>query len=360
MAQINPAEVLYGFHQIVDLFDDKVTAENIEVVNSAAEAAVREHNRQLDTLASLFVTRTTQFKRKYKQYASTRSQPLDQNGRALPIKARGSYDIALPIQSAGNAWGSNYVTRQQMTVQDVNDNTRLMLDGDTAWMVDHILAALFAGSTWTFPDDEHGDLEIVPLANGDTTTYLIQQGQWLPKTDNHLLFQNATISDLNNPFKIIRKELVEHPENGNNAVAFIASDLQSDVEALSGFMDKDDPEIRRGANSDVLTGTLGVETPGTLIGRVNQTWVVELPMLPSGYLTAVTTDGNAPALAQREHEDENLKGFKFVGVRDNFPYQENQYARWAGFGAWNRVGALVMQINAGSYSVPAGFASPMP
>ncbi|MGB3328209.1 MAG: hypothetical protein WBA46_04590 [Thermomicrobiales bacterium] len=357
---INPAEVLYGFHQITDLFNDNVSAENIPAINTAIEAAVTEHNRQLDTLSARFVGKTTEYKRRYKQYAATRSQPLDQNGRAQPIKARGSYDIALPIQGSGSAWGVNYVTKQMMTVQDANDITRILLDGDTAWMVDHILAALFLGSEWTFPDDEHGDLKVQPLANGDAITYTIKRGQWTPQVDNHLLAQSASIADASNPFPGIYDELTEHPENGTRVVTFIASDLRTSVENLANFKDKADPNIQLGANADRLVGDLGVDVPGTLVGYVDQNWIVEWPSIPSGYLTSTTVDVGEPALAQREYPLANLQGFKLVGQRDDHPFEESQYARWAGFGAWNRVGALVMQIGAGTYSVPTGLASPMP
>lgn len=353
-----PTEALYGLHQLVDIFTDRVNAENIPLINTAVQLAVQEHNRQFDSLSSLFVRKTTKRTERYKQVTSVRSQPLDQNGRAQPIKVRGSYEVAFPIQASGNAWGENYITRKMQTVGDVNDTLTAIFDGDVAWMVDHILAAIFAGTTWTFPDDE-GDLTIQPLANNDGVTYNIKRGQWKPQADNHLLAQADAIDDAHNPFPLIYSDLTEHSENGKTVIVFIASNLKDDVENLDGFKDKSDPNIRMGVGNDELVGTLSVEVPGTLIGYVNQCWIVEWPMMPDDYMMAIT-DGDAKPVAQREYDLEDLKGFRLVGTRDDHPFYEEQFARWAGFGAWNRVGALVMRVGNASYAVPAGFASPMP
>ncbi len=45
-----------------------------------------------------------------------RLQPLDENGRALPTKPTGHYDLAWPIQMGGTAWGYTYVAREKLTV----------------------------------------------------------------------------------------------------------------------------------------------------------------------------------------------------------------------------------------------------
>lgn len=357
------ADLIYGFHQLKDILGDRIDEQNVSRINSAVQQAVDEHNRQLNALLSLFVTRTTEYKTRYKQMGATRSQPLDQNGRARPIKSAGYYDIALPIQASGNAWGANYITKQMMTAQDANDATKLLLDGDTAWMADHILAALLGNASWIFPDEEHGNLTVQPLANGDATTYALFTGASSGATDTHYLAQAAAIADAANPFPTILKELREHPENGGQAtqvVALVASDLRDDIEALDMFRERPDPNIELGANSDRLTGSLGAEVPGTIIGYVSGVWIAEWPSLPSGYMLSTAVATGRPALAQREYALDVLQGFKLVGQRDDHPFYESQYARWAGFGAWNRVGALVYQVGNATYQIPTGFTSPMP
>lgn len=352
-------ELLYGFHQLADIVGDRVNATNIPQINAAVQQAVGEYNRQLDAMLGLFTRRTTDAQIRYKQFGNYRSQPLDQDGRARPIKPAGHYDVAFPIQSSGNAWGANYVTRAHMTVQDANDATVALLSGDTAWMTDHILAALFAASPWPFDDEERGQLTIQPLANGDSVTYGVLAGAASAATDTHQFAQADAIADATNPFPTMHKELVEHPENAGEVVALIASDLRDDIEALATFRERTDPNIRAGANTDELVGTLNAAVPGTVIGYVSGVWIVEWAAMPSGYILGVTTDGQPP-LAQREYDIALLQGFRLVGERDDHPFYESQYARWTGFGGWNRVGAVAWRIGNASYAVPSGFASPMP
>jgi len=356
------AELLYGFHQLKDILGERLTEQNFPVVRDAINQANEEYNRQLNTLSGLLVTRTTDYKVRYKQVGQTRNQPLDQNGRSRPVKSAGHYDIALPLQGSGNAWGTNWITSLFMTVQDANDATSLLFDGDTRWMTDHILSALFQNVDWTFEDDEYGALTVKPLANGDATTYAVFTGASSAATDNHFLAQAADIADGANPFPTIWRELTEHPENGGTrvpVVALVASDLKADIENLGTFHETVDVNVRPGANSDELVGSLDVATPGTLIGYDSQVWIVEWPSLPSGMIIATTTNEQKP-LAQREYALPELQGFRQVGERADWPYLETQYARFAGFGAWNRVGAVVYQVGAASYSIPSGFAAPMP
>lgn len=352
-------DLIYGFHQLADIRADRIGDEGIlPRVSEAVTAAVAEHNRQLDTMLSLFVDRTTDFKLKYKGPASSRSQPLDQNGRARPIKGGVTYDVAFPIQGSGSAWGTNFITREMMTVEEANEATRTLIDGDTRWVGDHILAALFAANTWTYNDEAHGELTVMPLANGDDREYAFA-GSSSTGTDNHLLAQGEDISDANNPFRTIYTEITEHPDNQGEVVVMVAPDLVSDIEGLATFQEKSDPNIRVGSANNELVGAVPSNVPGRVIGYVQGCWIVEWTSMPSGYMLAVSTGANK-ALRMREYPIASLQGFNLVGQRDDHPFYESQYARWAGFGTWNGVGALVYRIGDANYATPSGFASPMP
>lgn len=352
--------ILYGFHQLETIFDERLTDENIPEVNDAIVQATEEHNSQLDALLGLFARRTTDYKLRYKTTSNARLQPLDENGRARPIAPSGFYDVAFPLQGGGIAWGANRVTRIKMTVEEVARNTNTMLVADRRWMRDHVLAALFANASWSFNDKEHGGLTIKGLANGDTDTYQILAGADAAATDNHYLFQNAIISDANDPFGTIHDELTEHPENGGEVVSLIPTNVKEAVEGLTAFNEVADPNITRGNASDILTGDLGIALPGDIIGyHDSRVWLVEWRSMPDNFVISLTTEGEPP-LALREHEEAELQGFQFVGERNDHPYSERHWERHAGFGAWNRVGAVVMEINDTEYAVPTNYGSPMP
>jgi hypothetical protein len=350
--------VLYGLLNQADLAAERLTTPGVEEeVMAAVNQSLAEHNRQLDALMSLFVTRTQEFKRRFQIANAWRLQPLDENGRALPVKPSGYYDVAWPIQMAGTAWGFNWVTREKITVGEIARLTAGHMEADVRWMRDHILAALFYKSTtnpWTFVDPLYGSLSIYGLANGDSTVYSLATGASAASTDDHLIFDATLAADT---FQTLYDELLEHPENGGDVIVFIPSNVKATVEAISTFYPIEDPDLRIGAASTVLAGRLNTATPGTVLGKVEKCWVVEWKYLPDNYLIAVATEGER-ALAMREDPEASLRGFKLVAERDDHPWYERQFARRAGFGGWNRVNAAILKV-AASYTVPTGYSSPL-
>lgn len=354
-------QVGYGFLELKDIFTERVTGNLIETVDTAIQASVDEHNRQMDAMMALFVEPTTAYKTRFQQTTAHRLQPLDDNGRARPIKIAGYYDVAWPIQSAGSAWGANYVTTQKMTVADANRITLSMLEADMRWMRDHILAALLTDASWTFEDEQYGSLTVENLADGGGETYQVLSGADTMATDDHILGQANAINDgADNAFVTIHDELMEHPENGGEVIALISSSLKADSIALDTFFEKSDPNIRLGANTAELTGALGAAVPGELLGydSASGVWIVEWKALPSGYAIGVTTDGIKP-LRMRQDPEPELQGFTRVAQRDDHPFTESQWLRRAGFGAYNRVGGVALLVGNATYSTPTGYAAPM-
>lgn len=352
--------VLYGFHNLRDLLTERVTNTNIQEINVAIDVTLAEHNRQMAALIALLAIETTEYQFRYKSPKSKRLQPLDEDGRARPTKRAGHYDVGFPILNAGDAFGVDFVTRAKMTVQELNDWLSETLIADKRWMRDQMLAALFTNVNWTFPDQLYGDLTIKPLANNDTDTYQLQTGGDSGAAAQHYLAQAAGIADATNPYPTIHDTLMNHPENGGTVVAFIPSGLRATTEALATFKEVLDPNITPGTATSVLVGSLGVNVPGRIIGyETSGVWIVEWPSLPANYIIAVTTEGPRP-LAMRQHPEPSLQGFKRVAERDDYPWFESQYVRRAGFGGWNRVGAIVYRIGNASYAIPSGYTAPLP
>lgn len=350
--------VLYGFHQLKDVFADRLTNVRDEVIAKAIQDSVDEHNRQVNALMGLFAERTTAPSVRFKTAGNHRLQPLDENGRSRPVKFFGHYDVAFPIRDAGTAWGANYKTRAKLTVEDANRITGEMLKADASWIRDQMLAALFSSATHTYTDDEFGDLVIQPLANGDSVTYQTVGGG-PAATDTHQLATASAVADVTDPVGAIVSELNEHPENGGDVVILVPANLSADFAGLTDLEPASDPNIRAGANSDVLVGSLGTPVPGRILGYHRAgAWVTEWKGLPSNYAIATTTDGEK-ALRMREEPEAQLQGFHMAGERNDHPYAEQQWVRFAGFGAFNRVGALVHRFGNGTYAVPTGYTAPI-
>lgn len=354
-------EILYGFHQLKDVLDQPVTGAMIPSINTAITKTLQEYDRQMTALLNLFCFRTTQFKFRYKSPAIKRLQDLDENGRARKTKSPGYYDIAFPIRGAGDAWGANYVTEQKLSVRDINDWMVDTLTADKRWVCDQILIAFFAKTPYVFEDEERGRLTIQPLANGDDQPYLIKVGSEEGATDNHLLAQLEAPSDASNPFRMIHRELVEHPENGGEdarVIVMVPTNVLEEIEGLSTYREIRDIDIQAGLGESVLRGTLDVPVPGIVRGKVNKNWIVEWNSLPDDYLIATTAEAD-PALGMREHEQASLQGFFELPMRSDTPYRERQFQRHCGFGGYNRVGGLAMKFGAPAYAAPDGYNVPV-
>jgi hypothetical protein len=350
---------LAGLLNQADIYARRVTTVGVNQIVTAINQSVEEHNRQLDALMRLFTVTRTDPQTQFLAAASTRLQPLDENGRARPIKPSGSYTVGFPVLFAGAAWGSNYVTSIEMTVGEVANMVAAMLDADSRWMRDHLLAALFyenSTTPWTFTDPQYGALSIYGLANGDTTTYQILTGADSAATDDHVL---GVASIAESTFQTIHDELVEHPENGGQVIAFIPTASRATVEALTNFYPIADPNLRSGSGVTELARVLNVTTPGELIGYIAGVYVYVWAGMPADYILGLTVGGEAP-IALRQKPDAALQGFKQVADRNDYPWYERQYLRIAGFGAWNRVGAVIVRTNNATYAIPTGYTSPMP
>jgi hypothetical protein len=141
-------------------------------------------------------------------------------------------------------------------------------------------------------------------------------------------------------------------------ISFVAANLADDVINLGDFHEPGDPDVRAAANTEELVGRLPDSIPGEVLGKTNKVWIVQWDRLPDNYIVSVVTEGERP-LAMREYPVPALKGFRRAGERNDYPYFETQFKRDAGFGAWNRVAADVMEIGDATYDVPTGYESPM-
>lgn len=347
----------YGFVGHEHLADERVSNSNVRIVMDAIDASVAEHNRQATALVAELAARTTEHQVRYKLPGSGTLQPLDEWGNPITVREEGYYDVAFPIQGGGTAWGNNRVSRALMTVGEANRQTLNALQRDGNWVRRHILAALFDNATWTYADEEHGSLTVQPLANGDSVTYLRKNGS--TAADTHQYAQAAAIADATNPFDDWYDELAEHPENAGPFVAYIPTNQKAAVMALAAFEEVPDANVQLGANSNQLVGRLDRGFGDEVLGYVNKVWVVEWGMLPDNYGIVVARGASTPALQMREYASPALQGLFTENHNPDGNLNEYRFIRYAGFGAYNRVGALAFRIGNASYAIPSGYDAPL-
>lgn len=359
-----PNTVAYGFYSLRDVMAERVNNVGIEVVRTAISQTLGEHSRQIDALMSMFVQRTTGSKARFKLPSSGTLQPLDEWGNPKPVQTSGYYELGFPIQGAGTAFGDNRVSRALMTVEQANDAVLDAQDKDTDWLRRHLLTALFDNVSWSYvdPDPNIGTVTVKPLANADTDVYSMSSGT--PATDDHYKATASAIADVTNPFPAIYDELNEHPNNVGDTVAFIPTNLRTAVATLAECnTNKPNPNVNYGNAENTLTTdgsrflSVGHDVIGYLEG--SKMWTVEWKNLPSNYIIAMTTGNANKLMKMREYPAAELQGFFAETHSPDGNLNIQRFLRYAGFGVFDRTGAVVQQIGNGTYQIPTGYDAPL-
>lgn len=360
------AELVYGFLNLADIAESRAVIVKPAQLQSAVLETVASHRAAIDEALNMFTEPTTDIQAKFKgSMPETENQPLDENGRSRKIKGKVDYTVGFPIFSSGAARGVNWLTAQKMTVQQYNDNISILLRGDSNWVRNRVHASIFINTERVVDDanTDEGEITVKPLANGDTVPYA-KNGSNVPAVDDHYKYYTA-VSDAANPTAAIALELTEHPQNQGEVVLFVPTNWVEPTSStgfanLTGFIEIGDPlVVPAPSQARLLQSTIdGITLPATakLRGRVNGCWIVEWPSLPDDYGFAMTTRGPKP-LKRREDEEVELRGFKPIAERDDFPYFDEQWIRRMGFGAWNRTAMVVFYINSGAsaYVIPTRY-----
>ena len=354
----------WGFHRLENIADQSVST-NIDAVRTAVNEYLAFRNAENQAVLNTFAEVTTGVSARYKLPGTMRLQPLTQLGRPLPERyAETEYTIAWPIQKAGLALGQTYEQRIKMDIRGFAGLIEAVGDADMQWVADHALAALFfnvtAGWFHDDPDDPAGELTIRGIANGDSQTYYKTGSSTFFATDDHFYVQAADLLTATDPVPAVVDELKEHPQNTGEVLILGSAADRVKWANLAAMYAQPNPNITVGSGTTVFSGAVPGAPLGEFAGyHLSDAYVYLWRRIPAGYFVAFMTGGDKP-LRQREHPEAQLRGFGPDADRSDYPYFETDYVRRAGFGAWNRVGAVVGRFNNGTYAIPTGFGSPMP
>ncbi len=362
------ADILLGFNDLASRFADRIEDVGIQRVFNAVQTSLTEFSRQVDAASALFMEDVSSYQFQFDLAAHTRLAPIDiEDGTLRPMRAQGHYDVAYPIDAAGGAFGHSRVEQMYMTVEDAMKETAAMQEAYKRWRRDYILAALFTNANRSYVDrlENHGTLTVMPLANNDTVTYWKRGGQDVEATDNHFLthtYAGSDISNTNDPYEAAATEIREHDlVNTGEVVHLIPTASVAPTLLLTAFKDMPDMNLTQAQDTEYVRGRLGVSVPGTLWGyhATAKSWIAEWASLPSNYMITLMTGGTRP-LGRRQPILPGLRGgLRLVGEITRWPYTSVQYQVREGFGALNRVGAVIDQFNTASpYAAPSGYTTP--
>lgn len=352
---------IYGLLGIEDR-DTTIDEVGQRTVYEATQMLVDRHNADIAAATAIFVQETTtDYQENYWLPGGGMMQKSRRLTRPGAVKPIGSYTVAFDLDDFRDQLAWDDISMAYMTLAKFNMAVQNITIRHANTVRFEILRHLLNPTNATFDDEVRGSLTIRRLANTDGTTYPPVIGSDTGADDNHYLesgYAASAISDTNNPFATIRAEIDEHWGDGE-LVAFINNAQTAKVEALTDFVPASDRFVREGMATPTLVGNGPANVPGTIIGRVNETWISEWRWMPANYILAVDTMQPAP-LKKRIDEPANIKGrgrLELVAEQQEFPLQESFWRFREGYGVANRLNGVVMELGTGgTYSVPAAYA----
>lgn len=327
----------------------------------AINELVNRHNVELAAASQVFIEmETTDYQETYYLPAGGMLQEATRLTRPGAVKATGSYTTAYDLRDGRDQMAWDDVSLAYMTLNQVQAQLRTVLIRDQNWTRYHILKHLLNKTNATFVDEIRGSLTVRRLANSDGSLYPPVIGSSSEAEDNHYLvsgYTAANISDTNNPFVTLRDEIEEHFGAGD-VVAFINNAQRAKVEALTNFVPVSDRYIQEGNDTATISGApAGV--PGSLLGRIDDVWVVEWRWIPANYIMALDTMQPAP-LKKRVDLPTNIAGrgaLQLVAEQEELPLMSSFWRHREGYGVGNRLNGVAMELTTdGSYDNPATYA----
>lgn len=350
--------VAYGFVEYEDIFRYRVDQldNGARLIRDAIQQSLDYNNRKNQAFRSRLATDTTLAKEWFQMPGGGILQDLEEeHANPLPTQEFAAYDVAFPIRGAGDATGTDRVSRAMMTVGEANYKTQEANLKDKRWHVAYMLAALFRSTSYQFLDKGrrgypgNGQLDIKPLANGDTTKYITQWGAGVEE-DNHYLAQLNPIDEANNPFPAIHDELTHHITSDGIVDVYVPDDLRASIEGMPNFREPRDPQINYGSGeSTVARGDKGIGDE--YLGYIDSCNIILMRSLPAGYMFGHLR-GQKP-LAYREYPVASLQGLFQETHSPDGNHMETRFLRFGGYGVRNRTAALCYQVGASTYADPA-------
>ena len=341
-------------HTTVDYVGQRAVYEAVEVL-------VQRHTAELAAAAEIFIEEeTTDHSETYYLPAGGMLQEATRLTRPAAVKPTGSLSVAYDLRDGRDQMAWDDVSLAYMTLNQVQAQLRTVLIRDQNWTRHHILKHLLNKTNATFVDEIRGSLTVRRLANSDSTSYPPVIGSSSEADDNHYLvsgYTAANISDTNNPFVTLRDEVEEHFGAGD-MVAFINNAQRAKVEALTNFVPVSDRYIQEGASTPTVAG-MPMGVPGSVLGRIDDMWVVEWRWIPANYIFALDTMQPAP-LKKRVDLPTNIAGrgaLALVAEQEEFPLMSSFWRHREGYGVGNRLNGVAMELTTdGSYDTPAAYA----
>lgn len=304
-------------------------------------------------------------------------QKMGKRGGVEATRGGQRWFVAFPLFAFGNKQLYEVPWLQRATFVELAWTILDAMLSDIRTTITEMLTALLSNANYTYDDSQwpgmnaqfvgqaSGPLTIRRLANADGavgSVYARGVETQIGTLQHYLTSGSGTLAVT--AFTAARDKLRNVGNDADIAVLvsradadyvvdnFASTDYTPPVEVLDRYLAQD-------AFGKYATQTKGLLDPGFRSrGRVRNMELIEAPHWPVGYLCAFDRS-KEPPLRRRISDLANEQGLHLASENGDLPDVQShplarkQWRRIQGFGARNRTNAVVVQVTAGGYTVPA-------
>lgn len=365
---------IFGAYGLADTDYAFINTIGQQVVYDATLQVLGDHNANLAAAESILVAGTTwdhtvRFKLPMEGYLQRKTSA----STTMMSKPNAGWDVSFPLEEFGGSIGWDRVALAYMTMGQYDLAIKGILRKDVNTRRKAMLEAIFNNTSRTFKDENFPDLTIQPLANGDAVLYPPVIGTTAEATANNYLasgYVSSAISDTNDPIATIVNALEQYlgtPTGGSKIAVFCNNAETPRIQALTNFDAIPNRFVAPGFNtplvpwngvpesqgryaSDTMEGWKG---PGRILGETDSALIVEWRWIPSGYLLGVHLEAPPPLRRRIDPPQVGLGDGLMLTTQDmDQPLKHSEWTNRFGYGVENRLNGVVMQLTAGSYTVP--------
>lgn len=326
------------------------------IVYDETQRIFDRHNRDVEVALSVFVEKKTEdYQIKYKLAGGGKMQLAGRTGPTNATKRKGDWTVGFPLFDYRDELTMDDITRGYMTVDEYSAHVMGVANRDVNTLRYNILSALLKKTSYTFPDELHGDFTVYPLSNNDSVVYPPLLGASAEAVANSYVGTNyaaSAISDTNNPVKTIVDAIEARfgtPTGGSNIAVFYHGDQQAKLEALTDYVKVqynyvnpgDDDKTVMIAGIDPRLTSASWQVTGTCSGAILCKWA----NMPTGYMFGHHLDAAAPLIQRVDPASTGLSSeLDLVFRGDDKTFESALWRRRYGLGVGNRINGYALQL----------------
>lgn len=349
--------ITYGFHQLEDVYDQRVSDIEPVRIDTAFRESARRYSEDMDAVMDVLVEDTTERDGAFELPTSGELQPGSENGTPVPTQNYLEILQGYPMWRGMDSIGFNREAWAKTTPADLEKKNLAVQSKMARWRFRRAFGAFFTNASWTFAEKGRTNVTVRGLATtSDGAIFIDDNGD--PSVAEHYTGQAGAISNSANPYATNSTILGAHPSNMGQIVSYIPSGLVADTEALAGFypFDPNKGLVEFGDDVDLAVSTIGqfIGFGNEVIGVVGDNVIVLSRRLPANYVVSVVL-GDSKPLVRRVEPEVALQGLQVTEFQVDSNFRKIDFYLKEGYAVNNPVAIAVRRIGNGTYAIPTGY-----